>query len=77
MKSTFHEVELGRAVIQNATGRGTEQLIVSLPTEGRSSIDIQIKENTNESSSTTGSISISENGLQKLFHWLREEGVVS
>jgi hypothetical protein len=77
MKSTFHELELGQAVVQNATATGTEQLIVTLHPEDQSSIQIQIKENVNGGSKTSGSISINQHGLQKLFQWLREEGAVS
>lgn len=76
MKSTFHEVELGQAVLQNATEVGTEQLIVKLEPENQSKIQIQIKQNTNDQSSTVSSISIDQHGLQKLFQWLREEGAV-
>jgi len=76
MRSTFHEVELGKAVLQNATSIGTEQLIVKLKPEDQSGIQIQIKQNTNEQSSTVSSISIDQHGLQKLFLWLREEGAV-
>ena len=76
MKSTFHEVELGQAVLQNATSVGTEQLIVQLKPESQSAIQIQIKQNTKDQSSTVSSISIDQHGLQKLFHWLREEGAV-
>jgi hypothetical protein len=76
MKSTFHEVELGRAVLQNATTIGTEQLIVDLKPESHSAIQIQIKQNTEGQGATVSSISIDQSGLQKLIHWLREEGAV-
>jgi hypothetical protein len=76
MKSTFHEIELGRAVLQNATTIGTEQLIVNLKPESHSAIQIQIKQNTEGQSPTVSSISIDQHGLQKLFQWLREEGAV-
>jgi len=78
MKSTFHELQLGTAVIQNATPEGTEQLIVTLRPEDQSSVQIQIKKNTaSEHRSATDSIAIDQHGLQKLFQWLREEGAVS
>lgn len=77
MRSTFHELQLGKAVIQNATESGTEQLIVTLHPESRSAIEVQIKENTNGNSATSGTISIDQHGLQQLFQWLREEGAVS
>lgn len=77
MKSTFHELELGQAVVQNATPNGTEQLIVKLSEDKESAIQVQIKENANGQTATSGSISISQHGLQKLFQWLREEGAVS
>lgn len=73
MKSTFHEVELGKAVVQNATEGNTEQLIVTLPAESRASVQIEIKQNTNGKSTTSGTIEITQHGLQQLFEWLREE----
>lgn len=73
MKSTFHEVELGKAVVQNATEGGTEQLVVTLPPEARTSIQIQIRQNTNGGSIASGTIEITQHGLQQLFEWLREE----
>lgn len=73
MKSTFHEVELGKAVVQNTTDGGTEQLVVTLPPENRTSIQIQIRQNTGDNSTTSGTIEISQHGLQQLFEWLREE----
>jgi hypothetical protein len=74
MKSTFHELELDRAVVQNATSIGTEQLIVTLKPGSQSLIQFQIKENTNADSSnnTASSISIDRHGLKKLFEWLQE-----
>lgn len=76
MKSTFHEVELGQAVLQNATSVGTEQLIVKLKPEDHSTVQIQIKQNTKDQTSTASSILIDRHGLQMLFQWLREEGAV-
>jgi hypothetical protein len=76
MRSTFHEVELGRAVLQNATTIGTEQLIVNLKPESHSTVQIQIKQNTEGQDPTVSSISIDQSGLQKLIHWLREGGAV-
>ncbi|HJV51722.1 MAG TPA: hypothetical protein VJ652_09695 [Noviherbaspirillum sp.] len=73
MKSTFHEVELGKAVVQNAIEGGTEQLVVTLPPENRSSIQIQIRQNKDGNSSTSNTIEISQHGLQQLFDWLKEE----
>jgi hypothetical protein len=77
MKSTFHELQLGQVVIQNTTPTGTEQLIVRLQPESASSVQIEIKQNTNDSKSVSSSISITPHDLQKLFGWLREEGVLS
>ena len=76
MKSTFHEVELGKAVIQNASEEGTEQLIVTLPPENRSSVQVQLRRTTSADgkSAPLDSIEISQHGLQQLFQWLREEG---
>lgn len=73
MKSTFHEVELGKAVVQNATEGGTEQLVVTLPPEDRTSIQIQIRQNSSSGSTASGTIEITQHGLQQLFEWLREE----
>lgn len=73
MKSTFHEVELGKAVIQNAIEGGTEQLVITLPSENRTSIQIQIRQTTNGNTNASGTIEISQHGLQQLFEWLREE----
>jgi hypothetical protein len=77
MKSTFHEVELGKAVVQNATDVGTEQLVVTLHPENKSSVQIQIRQTTGENSTIASSMLIDQHGLQKLFHWLREEGALS
>ena len=77
MKSTFHELDLGKAVIQNATATGSEQLIVTLQPENSSSIQFQIKDNKDGVSSTTGSIAIDQHSLRMLVQWLREEGVLS
>lgn len=77
MKSTFHELELGKAVVQNVTDTGTEQLVVTLPPENRSSVHIQVRENINDGgNAASSSISVDQHGLQKLFQWLREEGAV-
>jgi hypothetical protein len=52
-------------------------LIVRLQPESASSVQIEIKQNTNDSKSVSSSISITPHDLQKLFGWLREEGVLS
>jgi hypothetical protein len=77
MKSTFHELDLGKAFIQNATATGSEQLIVTLQPENASSIQFQIKDNKDGASSTTGTIAIDQHGLRMLVQWLREEGILS
>lgn len=77
MKSTFHELELGKAVLQNSTDIGNEQLIVTLQPDNKAPVQIQIRQNTEGSSTTSSSIGISQHGLQQLVHWLREEGAVS
>lgn len=73
MKSTFHEVELGKAVVQNATENGTEQLIVTLHPEKKFPVQLQIRQNANGSSTASNPIAIDEHGLQQLFQWLRGE----
>ncbi|MGV3655101.1 MAG: hypothetical protein ACO1N5_12890 [Noviherbaspirillum sp.] len=77
MRSTFHELDLGKAVIQNATATSTEQLIVTLEPENPSSIRLQIKENKDGGSSGADSIAIDRHGLRMLVEWLREEGALS
>ncbi|WP_460839621.1 hypothetical protein [Noviherbaspirillum agri] len=73
MKSTFHEVELGKAVVQNATESGTEQLIVTLNPDHKFPVQLQIRQNTGNSSEASPPIAIDQHGLQQLFQWLREE----
>lgn len=73
MKSTFHEVELGKAIVQNATETGTEQLIVTLNPDHKFPIELQIRQNTNDASEASAPIAIDQHGLQQLFQWLREE----
>lgn len=77
MKSTFHEVELGRAVVQNSTATGTEQLVVALHPESQSAVHIQIKENIDGNSPVVSEIHIDQQSLRKLFHWLSEEGILT
>lgn len=73
MKSTFHEVELGKAVIQNVTETGTEQLVVTLHPENKFPVQLQIRNNTDGGSTASPPISIDQHGLQQLFQWLRGE----
>jgi len=73
MKSTFHEVELGKAIVQNVTEAGTEQLIVTLNPDHKFPIQLQIRQNSNDSSAASAPIVIDQHGLQQLFQWLREE----
>lgn len=73
MKSTFHEVELGKVIVQNATETGTEQLIVTLNPDHKFPIELQIRQNTNDASKASAPIAIDQHGLQQLFQWLREE----
>lgn len=77
MKTTFHEVELGKAVIQNATDDGTQQLIVTLHPESKMPVELQIRQNTDGSSVASEPISLDQHGLQQLFQWLREEDILS
>jgi len=77
MRTTFHEVELGKAVIQNATEVGTEQLVVTVHPESKAAIQIQIRQDTNGGSPTSSSIAINPHGLEQLVRWLREEGALS
>jgi len=77
MKSTFHEVELGKAVVQNATEAGTEQLIVTLNPDRKFPVQLQIRQNTNGSSEASAPIAIDQHGLQRLFQWLRDEDALS
>jgi hypothetical protein len=77
MKSTFHETQLGQAVIQNVTDEGPEQLIVTLEPETQSSVRVQIKEHVAGEHPASSAMSIDQRGLQRLFSWLREQGVVT
>lgn len=77
MKSTFHETDLGQAVIQNVTASGTEQLIFTLDPESESEIQVQIKEAIPDSGSVSNSIAVNPRVLRRLVSWLREQGVVN
>ena len=77
MKTTFHEIELGKAVIQNATESGTEQLVVTLHPESNLPVELQIRQNTDNSSTASTPISLDQHGLRQLFQWLREENILS
>jgi hypothetical protein len=73
MKSTFHEVELGKAIVQNATEAGNEQLIVTLNPDHKFPVQLQIRQNANGGSEASPPITIDQHGLRQLFQWLREE----
>jgi hypothetical protein len=78
MQSTFQEAGPGRAIIQNATSVGTEQLVVTLHPGTELAVEIEIKEDTGGGDSLVSSaISIKQPGLQKLVQWLREQGAVA
>jgi hypothetical protein len=78
MKSTFHELELDKVAIQNATSIGTEQLVVTLKPGNHPSFQFEIKQNMKDTSegTTTSSISIDPHGVKELFEWFQETGVL-
>lgn len=77
MQSTFQASDSGQAIIQNATSVDTEQLVVTLHPGSDSSIEIQIREDVPGGGGMVSStMSINQPTLQKLVHWLREQGVV-
>lgn len=76
MHTTFQASDTGQAVIQNATGVGTEKLVVSLHHGSDSSIDFEIREEGPGSGLVSSSISINQSGLQQLVRWLQEQGAV-
>ncbi|MDF3035076.1 MAG: hypothetical protein K0S28_350 [Paucimonas sp.] len=78
MRSTFHELELDKVAIQNATAVGTEQLVVTLKPGSQAQFQFEIRENSKEGSDGTTSslISIDQHGVKQLFNWFREAGVL-
>ncbi|QAU32739.1 hypothetical protein [Janthinobacterium sp. 17J80-10] len=76
MHSTFQASDSGQAVIQNATAIGHEKLVVTLQTEGSSSLEFQIREDTGSQDVVSSSITINQECLQALVQWLRQQGAV-
>lgn len=77
MQTTFNASDSGQAIIQNATAAGIEKLIVNLHPGNDSLIDIQIKEEgPGDGLLVSSTISIHQEGLQRLVEWLREQGAV-
>lgn len=77
MQTTFNSSPSGQATIQNTTAAGVEKLVVNLHPGNDSMIDVQIKEETpGEGMLVSSTISINQEGLQKLVEWLRDQGAV-
>ncbi len=76
MQSTFHASDSGQAVIRNTTAVDSEQLVVTLHPGSDSMVDIQIREEVSDGEQVSNTISINQPNLQKLFEWLRDQGVV-
>ncbi|WP_420474682.1 hypothetical protein [Noviherbaspirillum sp. ST9] len=77
MQTTFNASPSGQAIIQNTTAAGVEKLVVNLHPGNDSMIDVQIKEETpGDGMLVSSTISINQEGLQKLVEWLRDQGAV-
>ena len=77
MQTTFNASPSGQAIIQNTTAAGVEKLVVNLHPGNDSLIDVQIKEETpGDGMLVSSSISINQEGMQKLVEWLREQGAI-
>ncbi|RZI44035.1 hypothetical protein EGT07_00995 [Herbaspirillum sp. HC18] len=77
MQTTFNSSDSGQAVIQNTTAAGIEKLVVNLHPGNDSMVDVQIREEgPDDGLLVTSTISIHQEGLQKLFEWLRTQGAV-
>lgn len=77
MQTTFNASPSGQAIIQNTTAAGIEKLVVNLHPGNDSLIDIQIKEETpGDGMLVSSTISINQDGMQKLVEWLRDQGAV-
>jgi len=76
MQTTFHASDSGQAVIQNTTAGGIEKLVVNLHPGNDSMVDLQIREGPDEGQLVASTISIHQEGLQKLVEWLRDQGAV-
>ena len=77
MQTTFNASPSGQAIIQNTTAAGIEKLVVNLHPGNDSLIDIQIKEETpGDGMLVSSTISINQDGMQKLVEWLRDQGAI-
>ncbi|OWW21893.1 hypothetical protein [Noviherbaspirillum denitrificans] len=77
MQTTFNASPSGQAIIQNTTAAGIEKLVVNLHPGNDSVIDIQIKEETpGDGMLVSSTISINQDGMQKLVEWLRDQGAI-
>lgn len=77
MQTTFNASPSGQAIIQNTTAAGVEKLVVNLHPGNDSLIDVQIKEETpGDGMLVSSTISINQEGMQKLVEWLREQGAI-
>ena len=76
MHSTFQASDTGQAIIQNPSDIGTDKLVVSLHPGNDSSVEIEIREEAPDGEFVSSSIAINQAGLQKLVHWLQQQGAV-
>lgn len=77
MQTTFNASPSGQAIIQNTSAAGIEKLVVNLHPGNDSMIDVQIKEETpGDGMLVSSTISINQEGMQKLVEWLREQGAI-
>lgn len=77
MQTTFNASDSGQAIIQNTTAAGIEKLVVNLHPGNDSLIDVQIKEEgAGDGMLVSSTISINQEGMQKLVKWLRDQGAI-
>ena len=77
MQTTFNASPSGQAIIQNTTAAGIEKLVVNLHPGNDSLIDVQIKEETpGDGLLVSSTISVNQEGMQKLVEWLRDQGAI-
>jgi hypothetical protein len=77
MPSTFHESEMGQAMIENVSEAGTEQLVVTLHPGLDFSAEFEFREGIESNALiATSGILIDRGTLQKLVQWMREQGAL-
>ncbi|HJV74685.1 MAG TPA: hypothetical protein VJ654_10720 [Noviherbaspirillum sp.] len=77
MTSSFRESEPGQVIIENAAATGNEQLVVTLHPGYDFSAEFEFREGMESNALiATSGISIDRVALQKLVHWLSEQGAL-